>query len=100
MVKISPEAKEYIAKKGGSISLTLPNTPNCCVSVPIEPQVEFLKPDELGKGIYGDRQYLLEKADDVDIYVDTRIPDNVDLTVALQGLFGRKWLAVEGWKIF
>ncbi|MGE5577958.1 MAG: CC/Se motif family (seleno)protein [Syntrophothermus sp.] len=99
MIRISPEAQEYIAKKGGSISLTLPTAPNCCVPAPLEPQVKVVHQGEAGKGIYADRRYLPQKADGVDIYVDTRIPDNVDLTVAVQGMLGKKWLVVEGWKM-
>lgn len=95
MLKISPEAKAWLGKKGQS-AITLvrqvAKVNTCCCSTINYMDVVLGKPEK------EPAEYLKETIDGIDIYFQKRIkfPEDRDVTVELSNTLGLKSLKVTG----
>jgi hypothetical protein len=92
MLEFSPEALEYIKKKGKSVYLEIPPIiNNCCMTIQEKPEVRFGVP-------YNPEKYEKKEIQGLAVYVPYDLPQ-IPLTVTLNTFFGIKHLGIEGWRL-
>lgn len=91
MLSITDEALEYIRKEENSVFLEMPKLiQNCCFDLQECPTVRF--------GVPRDPQnYVKQQLRDATVFVPTRLPGEVPLTITVSKFFGFRRLVLEGW---
>lgn len=92
-MKLTEDAKKYIAKKGGNIYIKYHNIQNCCIDANFTPEIAIGMPKNK------DRYYLVSFGS-ANVYIDRIIYNTEDLTIDTKNILGIKYLVIDGWKTF
>ena len=91
MLKMTPEAKEYIISKNTSYYIDVPPEVGCCFHVVDTPALrpgEPRNPEEFNRVCF----------DEAVIFVPRRFPDH-ELIISITKFLGMKKLVLEGWHL-
>jgi len=93
MLTISPKALAHVLGKGGVIYLEpTPRVAACCASVQEAPSPRLGRPPNEGS-------YRREEIQGVTCYLPRSLPEDREVKLTLRGLFGLRWLELDGWSV-
>ena len=93
MLTLSKDALELIAERRQSVVIDVPQTVHgCCIEITPCPSVR------LGKPRVPD-QHSLQQIQGADVFVPHDFPSMLPLSIRARKVLGRKFLAIDGWKL-
>lgn len=93
MLTLSKDALELIAERRQSVVIDVPQTVHgCCIEITPCPSVR------LGKPRVPD-QHSLQQIQGADVFVPHDFPSMLPLSIRARKVLGRKYLAIDGWKL-
>lgn len=89
MLKLTPDAVNYIQMRSKPVFLDIPPLISCCIHLKESPSVRFGEPRDT-------ENYTKKSIQEVTVFVPHELPD-IPLTITLSRFLGFKKLVVEGW---